>query len=366
MTSRLALTAIVVVIAGLRAHAAAPLAPTNLAAIVNGNAVTLTWTPPATGTPATSYVVIASLSPGGLPIAGFPVTNPTLAVSGVPNGVYYVRVIAANAEGASGPSNEIVVVVPGGGGGCNAPPNAPTNFIGTVVGNLVTLAWAAPAAGCAPTGYAIQAGSSPGLSNIAVLNVGATTTLAVAAPPGIYYVRVLALNAFGASVPSAEIVITVGAATRVTLGFDGLAGVANQTPITTYSEVDFTVEANFGPWVALTTYGNPIPFIQFVRPAGTTSTFGQVTVRRAGSPFMFESVDLYSSVTPIPYEIIGVRNDTVVFTLAGTVPNTFGGFATVTNSTPTATVDALLIRLTNPGTACCSNPVGLDNIVLVR
>ena len=366
MTSRLVLTAVVVSMLGLRALAAAPNAPTNLAAIVNGNAVTLTWTAPATGTPATSYVVVASLSPGGTPIAGFPLQNTTLAVSGVPNGVYYVRVIAANAEGASGPSNEIVVVVPSSGGSCTAPPDAPTNFIATVQGSLVTLGWAAPAAGCALTGYVIQAGSAPGLTNIAVLNVGALTTLSVSAPPGIYYARVLALNAFGASAPSPEIVVTVGAATRVTIGFDGLGAVPNQSPLSTYSEAGFTVEPNFGPWVALTTYGNPSPFIQFTRSAGGASTVGQVTVKRGGNLFAFESVDLYSSITPIPYEIIGVRADVVVFTLTGTIPNTFGAFATVTNASAGINVDQLLIRLTNPGTACCSNPVGLDNIVLVR
>lgn len=366
MTSRLVITTVVVLMLGLRAHAAAPNPPTNLAAIVTGNAVTLTWTAPTTGTPATSYVVVASLSPGGTPIAGFPVQNTTLAVSGVPNGVYYVRVIAANAEGASGLSNEIVVVVPSTGGSCTAPPDAPTNFNAIVQGSLVTLGWTAPAAGCAVTGYVIQAGSAPGLSNIAVLNVGALTTLSVAAPPGLYYVRLLAVNAFGASAASAEIVVTVGGATRVTIGFDGLAAVPNQSPISTYSEVDFTVEATFGPWVALTTFGRPAPFIQFTRPASATSTVGQVTVRRAGNLFAFESVDLYSSVTPIPYEIIGVRADIVVFTLTGTIPNTFGGFATVTNTSAGVNVDQLLIRLTNPGTSCCSNPVGLDNLVLVR
>ena len=70
--------------------------------------------------------------------------------------------------------------------------------------------------------------------------------------------------------------------------------------------------------------------------------------------------------TTIPHEIIGLRNGSPVFTVSGTVPNTFGNFATITNPHLTTVIDTLLIRLSNPATPCCSNPVGLDNIVLVR
>jgi hypothetical protein len=45
-----------------------------------------------------------------------------------------------------------------------------------------------------------------------------------------------------------------------------------------------------------------------------------------GSAFKFNSVDLYSSITPIPFEISGFRNGGLVFRLSGThlsaqVPN---------------------------------------------
>jgi hypothetical protein len=65
-------------------------------------------------------------------------------------------------------------------------------------------------------------------------------------------------------------------------------------------------------------------------------------------------------------ELVGLRNGVAVFTVSGTVPNTFGNFATVSNPQPTAIIDTLRIRVTNPATACCSNPVGVDNIGLVR
>ena len=55
-----------------------------------------------------------------------------------------------------------------------------------------------------------------------------------------------------------------------------------------------------------------------------------------------------------------------VFSTSGTVPNTFGNFVTVSSPYSSATIDLLSITLTNSATPCCSNAVGLDNIVLVR
>ena len=190
--------------------AVVPGPPQNLVATVNGNTVTLTWQAPSTSDVPTSYIVQAALSPGGAVIAAGAVNGTTIRVTAVPNGVYYVRVVGINADGVSTPSNEVIVVVPGGGGGCITPPDPPTNLTGSVSGNTVLLLWEVPVRGCAATSYVVQAGSAPGLSNLAVANVGATTTLTASAPPGTYYVRVLALNAFGGSVASNEIIITVG------------------------------------------------------------------------------------------------------------------------------------------------------------
>jgi hypothetical protein len=133
-------------------------------------------------------------------------------------------------------------------------------------------------------------------------------------------------------------------------------------PFTTYAESGFTVSATSGSWEASTSFGNPAPSIQFIRAASEPTITAQIEVTASGSPFSFASVDLYSSVTTIPYLVTGLRNSTPVFTIAGTVPNTFGGFATV-NSSSTQTIDTLWITLSNPATECCSNPVGLDNIV---
>jgi predicted phage tail protein len=366
MRSRSAFIGVITIALASLVVAAAPNAPQAVSANVSGTTVTLTWAAPSTGDAPTGYVVVAALSPGGTAIATLPVTATTLAVANVPNGVYYVHVRAVNGDGPSPPSNEVVVVVPGGGSGCNAPPGIPTNVGSTVAGSLVTLTWTPAPAGCAATGYVVQAGSSPGASDVAVINVGNATTLAANAPPATYYVRVLALNAAGASAPSPDVVVTVGASvpSRVSITFDALAAVVNRAPFTTYTESDVTLDATAESWMSLTSYGNPAPFIQFVRQ-GTQAQVGEVTVTAGGGTFVFESVDVYSSTTPIPHEIVGTRNGTVQFTISGTVPNTFGGFATITSALPAASIDTLLIRLTNPAGAV-TNPVGFDNLVIRR
>jgi hypothetical protein len=148
----------------------------------------------------------------------------------------------------------------------------------------------------------------------------------------------------------------------VTMTFNGLNADGAAVPI--YSESGFSVSANPGSWVVRTTYGNPAPFVQFVSGAGTAVT-GEIHVTADGpGAFTLKSIDLYSSTTPIPYTITGVRNLAVVFTVADTLPNTFGNFRTVVNPRGTDLIDTLTISLANASAPCCANPMGLDNIVL--
>ena len=86
-------------------------------------------------------------------------------------------------------------------------------------------------------------------------------------------------------------------------------------------------------------------------------------VSGGGQTFTFQSVDLYSSTTKIPYRIVGLRGGDVIFTLDDQLPNTFGQFRKV-DSSSSAAIDTLRIALTNNAAPCCSNPMGLDNIVL--
>lgn len=91
---------------------APPQAPTGLARSVSGGVVTLAWTAPA-GVAPTSYVVIAGSVSGGSDIVVFATgTTATSLVTPAPPGTYHVRVLATNACGQSGASNEVTVVVP--------------------------------------------------------------------------------------------------------------------------------------------------------------------------------------------------------------------------------------------------------------
>jgi hypothetical protein len=120
-------------------------------------------------------------------------------------GVYFVRVAGVNACGIGAISNEVPVVV-------GPPiPGPPSGLQANVsLDRQVAFAWRAPTAGGNVEEYAIEAGSAPGLANLAVLRTGsAEPSLVVTAPPGRYFVRVRALNAAGWSVPSNDLEVRV-------------------------------------------------------------------------------------------------------------------------------------------------------------
>jgi hypothetical protein len=75
----------------------------------------------------------------------------------------------------------------------------------------VTLQWSAPV-GALPTTYIIEAGSTPGGTNLANFSTGGTATIfsASGVGAGTYYVRVRAANAIGTSPPSNEVILIVG------------------------------------------------------------------------------------------------------------------------------------------------------------
>ena len=183
-----------------------PGAPQNFAVTASGNTVTLTWSPPASGGVPTTYVLEAGSAPGLSNLAAGVVVGNILSFTapGVPDGRYFVRVRAANAAGLGAASNEVDVIV-----GTTQSPGAPSALSRTVVGNTVTLVWAAPTTGGPVTTYVIDAGSGPGLSNLAQAVVGNTTTISASVPAGRYFVRVRAVNALGSSAASNEVIVDV-------------------------------------------------------------------------------------------------------------------------------------------------------------
>lgn len=182
-----------------------PGAPGNLVASAAGSTVTFTWSPPASGGAPGSYVLMAGLSPGfTTPIATVPIAAPStsLVVPGVPAGTFFVRVVAQNAGGISGASNEVSVTMGG-----VAPPAAPTLNAPVVAGNTVSLSWT-PGAGPAPDSYVLVVRTGGG-APLGALPFTGTATAIPGAPSGSYLLTVVALNAAGTSAPSNQVSLVV-------------------------------------------------------------------------------------------------------------------------------------------------------------
>jgi predicted RNA-binding protein with TRAM domain len=208
--TRLSLCLLATSLGGVVTLAAAPAAPTNLVVTVTGSTVALTWTAP----PGVvfGYRLEAGTAPGLSNVASSLVgTATTFTATAVPAGTYYVRVRAVGDDGEGPASNEATVTV-ASGGTCTSAPNPPAALTSAVTGMLVTLAWAS-GGGCAATNYVVQAGTAPGLSNLATVNAGVALGLSATAPTGTYYVRVVAQNAFGSSPPSNQVTVLVGGST---------------------------------------------------------------------------------------------------------------------------------------------------------
>jgi hypothetical protein len=191
---------------------AAPAPPINLSSSSSGNTVTLTWGPPDSGDSVTTYIIEAGSGPGLANLANFTTNSAgtSFSASGVGGGTYYVRVRAQNAGGTSAASNESILIV--GSTGCTTAPDAPTGLAASAAGGTVQLVWGAPAGTCSPSSYVLQAGSSPGSTDLANASVGAGTSyVASAIAAGTYYVRVRSVNAYGQSAASNEVVLTVTA-----------------------------------------------------------------------------------------------------------------------------------------------------------
>jgi len=214
----------IVVTVGGGGCAQAPGAPADLTASVNGSSLTLTWQPPLSGCGPTAYTIDAGSGVGLSNLASFSTgtTATSFSASGVGAGVYYVRVRASNVAGTSGPSNEVQFIV--GAGPCSAAPPSPTRLAASVGGFTVTLSWNA-AAGA--TTYVLEEGSSPGTSNVVVIDLGsAATTLTFTAAAGTYFVRVRGANTCGIGFSSNEATVVVGGgpteAFVVRAGFNGI------------------------------------------------------------------------------------------------------------------------------------------------
>jgi hypothetical protein len=175
-------------------------------AIVTGNQVNISWTPPTTGsTPILEYLLEAGNFPGGSNLGTFSLGTFTSVVASVANGTYYVRVRARNAFGTGPASPERSFTI-----GVFTVLQPPRNLTATVSGRRVALLWVVPTDG-PPDAYRLEVGSVPGAANLLVVDLpgGPTSITFDDAPPGLYYVRLRAVRSGAVSPPSNEIVVLI-------------------------------------------------------------------------------------------------------------------------------------------------------------
>ena len=174
----------------------APLAPAGLAASIGGGVVTLSWNAPTAGGTPTEYVLQAGSAFGlsdlvpAVPL-GPPGTSWSYPLAALPDGTYFVRLYARNAQGLSPASSDAVFTK-------GTVPGVPVPLEPTVnADNSILLRWLAPAGGSSITHYAIEAQYEDNRGLQTVLTNFPPGTTSLLTPPvtsGGYYWRVRAYN----------------------------------------------------------------------------------------------------------------------------------------------------------------------------
>ena len=224
-----------------------PAAPANLASVVNGATLRLSWNRPAA---AQGYRLEAGSASGLADLFNGEVGDVASLERLVPPRTYFVRVRAVNAAGTSGPSNQVTVDV-STTASCTTPPPVPTGYTVQTGGLLVALAWSAsPAA----TAYLLEAGLSSGATSAPPVNLGTGTTYQGVGPAGTYFTRLRAANACGVSAPSTEVAVTLGC-TSTSVVASGLAvtktnGVATFTWLPPLGAVAYHMQVGSAPGLA--------------------------------------------------------------------------------------------------------------------
>jgi hypothetical protein len=175
-----------------------PSAPDMFSSVANGNNLVLAWRNTFAGGQPTGLILDVS----GAATAQIPLgVSEVLAVTGVPNGTYIVRLAEVNAGGVSPASDSLSVTIPAV---CLGAPEVPSNVLGYRIGNTVAVVWDPPATGTAAQSYVV---------NVSGSFVGSfpTTARSVSgqAGAGSYTVSVVAVNQCGSSPASAPQTIVV-------------------------------------------------------------------------------------------------------------------------------------------------------------
>lgn len=170
-------------------------------AAVSGGLLTAQWRAPITGGAVTGYVIEAGRTPGST-LVSLPVGAVTqVALPGVPNGTYVLRVRAVGPGGTGAASNEAAITA----GGCAAAPKAPRGFTAAANGPMVSLTWQDDE-GCEGRRIHLLAGSAPGRSDLGDIPLTQPGTFGPV-PSGEYFLHLVAETARGTSAPSNEVAL---------------------------------------------------------------------------------------------------------------------------------------------------------------
>ncbi len=175
---------------------------------LQGDVLTMRWTPSLAGALPTSYRLAVGSGPGLNDVASLLLGPASQFTASVPQGRYYVRLFP-RAGGAEGPPTAEFAIA-SGPGGCVAPPGAPT--LSASGAGAPVLSWSA-APGTTPSSYELRAGPTPGAHGLVTVPTTATSLSTAGAPAGTYYVVVAAVNTCGVSVASNEVQVIVAAPT---------------------------------------------------------------------------------------------------------------------------------------------------------
>jgi hypothetical protein len=188
--------------------------PTDFRVIARtANTATFAWVPPLAGIVPDGYIIEGGLAGQTQVLASVPTggvaTQVTLAV---PNGVFFVRVVARRGTIRIGQSADLQIAVNAGGF-----PSAPANLLGSASGDHLALSWTNTWNGAALTGVRIEVGGTV----ITAIDLPPTERFTFAGvPPGTY---TFVVSPLVGAVPG-------DSSNVVTLTFPGACGAAPNPP----------------------------------------------------------------------------------------------------------------------------------------
>ena len=311
-----------------------PSAPTAVVAVPGNAQLAVTWVAPAStgGSPITSYAVSYS-SNGGTSWTLFQRTAPTVTsctIMGLTNGTsYVVKVVAQNAVGESLPSANSAAVIP------VTVPGRP-GYVSAVRGDAqLTVAWPAPTSigGTPITSYAVSYSSNGGTSwtlfeRAASTALSCTVTGLTNGTP--YVVKVVAQNAVGDGLPSANSMPITPVAVALTPTFGATTSTADgfTVQITNYNPRYAWAGTATAPGISISNSG----LVTVTGVAAWTNPTATITTTRTGyvsGSATVTATSLAAATKPDPIMHIGVNQggpDTVE--LSWFIPKTAGNAIT--------------------------------------